>query len=1070
MTSVLSSRKLCNFLVLLFAISLIPGLALSQNTGNISGIITDESGAMVVNTSVAAFNELTGFSRNTVSGSDGSYLLTLLPVGTYRVEAEQTSFKKFVRKGIVLTVGQNAKVDITLSLGEVTETISITGEAPLVDTRDASIATLMDERRLVELPLNGRSAASLIALVPGVTNVIPGARPTSQNVIVNIAGGRQGQNSFQMDGAQWNQIQYNEGNPLPPPDMLQEFRVETNSYDASTGLTSAGTFAVATKSGTNNFHGSLWEFLRNDDLNARNFFSPTKPFLSQNQFGFALGGPVIKNRTFFFGSYQGTRIRETVLSNTAIPPTEAEKRGDFSSSRGGLPRDPLTGLPFPGGFIPADRRDPAAVQVLNGLVGPNTADGRFVILRSRKEDGDQYLIKIDHQVTNKNRVSGRYWHSDGDRISPAGDIPWAFEVRGVRFKSLNITDTHTFTPNLINQFYLSRGTMLVENTATDALFQSSSALGIQIPAPKVTPFPPTVTVTGRFNGSGPLQGLCLQCDEFWDMGDTLSWIKGKHNFKFGFQYTPTLFGPTNINFDNGIFQFSGEVTGNALADFMIGKPSFFQFLRERENHSSKFFGGFIQDDFKVSRNITLNLGVRYHYEVPVTEKNGLSATFVPGFKSKVIPNAPAGMFFAGDDGLPKALFYSDKNNFAPRFGLAWDIFGDGKMSLRTGYGIFYQMQMNGNSQFISLNQPFLPVLVLTTVNSFSDPLKNFQGGVVPGDPVETYNPQTKQAVFNLPVALWAVEPNFRNPYVQQYSLSIQRQLPKDFSVEAAYVGSVGRKLQSQIERNPADIAPGATLANREQRRRYSPGVLAGIDRFENAAITSYNSMQASVTKRFSSSYLLNANYTWSRSLDETSERTGRNTYQNPDRRRDDYGLSLFHRAHVFSASWVWELPYFANLQGASKYLLHGWQITGLVRLTSGSPLTVVSGRDNSLTAINRDRADVSGDPVLSSDRPRGEQIAKFFNTAVFSANLPGQFGNSGRNVIIGPGSANTDLGLFKSFAVRENHQLQFRTEIFNLFNRPNFGNPNTTLVSPNFGRILAASDARIVQFALKYKF
>lgn len=1040
----------------------------AQTTATIVGTITDESGAAVPDVTVQIKNELTGLVRESKAGSEGGYVANLLPPGTYSVSVSADGFKRFVRAGITLAVGDNATVPVKLLVGAVTETVSVTGAAPLVDTRNASIATVMDGKRLLELPLNGRSPASLLSLIPGVTNVSAGANPIAQAVSVNVAGGRDLGNSFQLDGGQWNNVQYPRGYPLPPTDMVEEFRVESNSYDASKGMASSGSVEANTRSGTNELHGTVWEFLRNNHLNTRNFFSATVPFLAQNQYGFGLGGPIRKNKTFFFGSYQGTRIRQAVFNNNAVPATAAEKAGNFSSVTAGI-RDPLTNVVFPGGQIPTSRLDAAALKVLNALPSSNTPDGRYEIMRASKEDGDQFMLRGDQLFGSKNRLSARYWFNDGRRYLPQGNVPWAYEQRGVRFQNINVSDVHTFTPNLLNELRVSRSTMFVSRNASDAVFSSAKAIGINLPDSQKLPAPPTITVNGRISASGPLRGDCIQCDHFWDIRDNVSWIRGKHTVKFGGSFMPVLFGPTNVLADQGGFTFSGQFSGTPMADFLLGRPSFFSSTREREDHTSWFLGLYVNDDVRVTRRLTLNLGLRYHYEDPAVQRNGYSSTFVPGFRSTVFPNAPVGMFFVGDAGRPKALFNADRNNFAPRIGIAWDITGDGRTSLRAGYGIFHQSQLNGVAEYLSLNQPHLPTFYLSTVNSFADPLKDYLGGVVPGDPVETFNPKTGAAVFNPPVSmLGAAGLELRNPYVQQFSLSVQRQLVHDFALDVAYVGNISRKLQSAREANPADYAAGATLANREQRRRYSPGSLASVPYFENAANASYNALQVSLTKRFSASYLVSLNYTWSRSLDDTSGFY--NLTQNPDNRAADKALSDFHRAHVLNASWVWELPGASVGNKVARHLIGGWQFSGLVRAATGNPMKVISGVDNSLTAVGQDRPNVNGNPVLSSDRSTQERLLRYFNTSVFSANALGTFGNAGRNILIAPGLLSADTSLSKAFRLFEGHSLQFRAEAFNVLNHSNFGAPNVTFNTANFGRILSAGDSRIIQLALKYRF
>jgi len=495
------------------------------------------------------------------------------------------------------------------------------------------------------------------------------------------------------------------------------------------------------------------------------------------------------------------------------------------------------------------------------------------------------------------------------------------------------------------------------------------------------------------------------------------------------------------------------------------------FYREQENHRTHFLDFFAQNDYRVSNRLTLNLGLRYHYEEPTYQIDGNSATFIPGFQSTRFPNAPMGMAFAGDPGIPKGIFGKEYGNFTPRVGLAWDVFGDGKTSFRAGFGMFTQPMLNGYSQYLSLNQPFLTSYTLTSVPSFSNPFlgTNIGFGLVPGDPAAQYNPTTGKAAFVLPVTGWSSNTYLPNPYMEQYSASLQRQLAADMAIEVSYIGNVGRKLPEWYQYNPAVYGAGATLANQEQRRRYNPGQVGSMIRIEDGGNSSYNALTVAFRKRFSKSYMFDVNYTLARSLDLQSNPVS-SAIQNPDNLHGDWALSDFQRKHAFTASWVWEIPAWQSAGFVGKHILGGWQLSGILTLFSGLPITPISGRDNSLTAVGNDRPNVLGNPVLSSDRPKNQVVSQYFNTRMFVANSPGQYGNTGRNSLVGPGLANLDTGLFKNIPIRERLHLEFRTEFFNVLNHANFSNPTATLTSPAFGQILSAGTARQIQLAMKLVF
>lgn len=1077
-------------------------------TSIIHGNVTDGNGAALVNVTVTATLAGTNSEYRAVTNADGNYVIPGLRPGQYSLSFDLPGFRKAERAGIRVEVSQQARVDMVLQVGEVRDVVTVNADASTVETSNATLKTVVDSRRMVDLPLNGRQALQLQALTPGAVQVNTGQAATlialNTGLSFSINGARPNASSYYLDGGINMDMYNNLATAFPNPDALQEFSVQANNFSAVHGRNAGGVINMVTRAGTNDYHGTIYEFLRNDVLNTRNFFSLTKPTLRRNQYGGTVGGPLSlpkkvfgpldyegRDRTFFFFSFEGMRERNARTRSDIVVPTALERRGDFSQSPLTFPvADPNTvtaqnprGTPFPGNIVPANRIDPVAKRFAEIFLPlPNLTGGRFGYNLSIPTDDDQFVVRIDHALSNNNKLNGRFFYDNFSRQQNEALLDFNSENRW-RTKNFTLNDQHVFSPKLINTATLTFArNPFVRSPLPSKGAKNWAELGCVSCRQLAPDSEPTDWAVSINRGFGVRVSTAFQSYMTnWHVVDNLSLTQGNHLLSVGAEYGHFTRNGREYFQVSPNFNFDGLRSGSGwgFADFFLGVPrTIFQNSPLRSHPTRNTIAAYIQDDWKVSKRLTLNLGLRYEPFLPVLEKRDELGAFRPGQQSKIYPLAPTGMLFPGDDGIGRGIIPARLKQFAPRVGFALDPRGDGRTSIRAAYGIFYDtlrlVAINTNS----INQPFS--LGRTTNDPFSltDPYRNSPETLQLLLSYAATAPAGRQTrTFFRPVRANSIDPDFTPAYVQQWNLSVQQQLPREFVVTVAYVGSKGTKLFVGQEINPAVFIPGQSTAGNIDARRIYQGFQT-IQNTQATANSTYHSLQLSWNKRVASGFSLLGSYVFSKSLDLASNDGNSgvgNGASNPFNFRRDKGPSDFDVPHRFVTSFIWELPFFNAGGGVRRVLLGGWQLNGIVTLQTGTPFSVGAGQNRSLAGGTGDRADLIGVARSFNDKPRSQKIEEFFDTSVFALPALGTFGTSGRNILYGPGLANTDIAAQKYFRVTESKSLEFRWEVFNLFNRPNFTNPNTafcprTSSACNFGRILSARDPRIMQAGLKLRF
>lgn len=1070
---------------LLFCLSSLPSFA-QISTASLSGSVSDKTGAVVPGAVVTLTQADTQQQRSTTTNESGVYAFPTLPVGAYTLEAAKAGFAPYKQTGIVLTVGQAASVSITMQVGDVSQAVTVSADVSLVHTTESTLSRLVDERQVVGLPLNGRNPAALVFLAPGVSNPVLNipisntGSPILQNSLVyptaiapTVNGVRGGGVYFSLDGANNIDPYQVTGGPFPNPDATLEFSVVSSTYGAKYVSAPGGAVNIVTKSGTNELHGSAFEFVRNGSFNARNFFAAKQDILKRNQFGGTLGAPILKNRLFVFASYQRMFLRDEVGGLVSFVPNAAERRGDFSG-RSTVIRDPNTNTPFPGNIIPPTRIDPVVNKLLPYIPIPPLADGRILYSRPVVQNENQAVFKSDY-IRNNHRFFGRYLWSgyDWDGVAiPNNNIVASFRGQNHRWDS--VAAGHTWSrANLVSEF---RFAYVRNNSVTfagegDVSLQS---LGANLTKPQY-PTIQSLAVSGFFSIlPGNFNGWPR---DNYDIAEHINWVRGKHEISFGTEIQHIFTRLLTDNGQNFNTTFGGGLSGNALSDFLLGRASSASqsdgiFIDTK----GTLYGFYAEDKIRLNQKLTLTAGLRWDPYWPFTSQNDRMQCYRAGVQSTVYTNAPIGLLYPGDPGCTAAGTGSNLATFQPRFGFAYQLDKEGKTVLRGGYGLYTQQAQTANFLGFGRVQPFLRSFALVNIPSLVDPYSTFPGGnPFAGGFKLDLNPRPKDAPFINPGVANALAPNLHLAYIQQWSFTVERSLTQNDVFEASYVGTKGTRLSLVADFNQAAFIPGQSTQGNTQQRRPNQ-LISTLNGMRDDGNSSYNALQLTMRHRGRGGLTFTSNFTYSKALDYTSSPanvllTGGGLIPDPYNPRLRRGRADFDIPFSWRTSFVWAIPYAKKQTGLTR-LLTDWEINGLFSIDSGFPIPIAAPFNNSLTGNGLDYADiVPGQSLtLSGSRSRNDKINQWFNTAAFQPNALGTFGNAGRNIIDSPALVNFDFAVVKPFSLTERFRFLFRAEFFNLFNTPQFLPPGNTISTAAFGKITGARDPRILQLSLKLSF
>ena len=1093
----------------------------AQSTAQISGSVKDASGLAVPGAEVKATQTATGLVRSAASGADGGYVLTNLPIGPYMVEVSKEGFSKYVQSGIVLQVDSNPTIDAALKIGSVTDQVTVQADASLVETHSTGVGTVVDNQRVLEMPLNGRQVTDLIFLAGMANN---GAGSGSANsirnyptVVISVAGGVAGQTQFLLDGANHNDAHNNLNLPMPFPDALQEFKLETSALPAQYGVHGAATVNAVTKSGTNEFHGDLFEFLRNGDFNARDSFAPARDTLKRSQFGGVLGGRIIKDKLFFFGGYQGTIQKSTPSQSVAFVPTAAMIAGDFTGlespgCNAGVQKNLTAASGAVNNKVPLSGLNPVALNLEKLMPISTDPCGRINYGLIQNQSEHMIVTRVDFQKSEKNSFFGRYTRSFLNQPTTYdGKNPLTISAAGATFTvhTLALGNTYLIGSSTVSSFRISAERTFIPKEAD--VFTTWKALGSNVA--ELAPGEAKLTVSGNGfaigggsshtsqNGTGPNP----------QVSEDLSMIKGNHQLGFGVNYLFNLAGFVTLLNAPATFTFNGTVTGAPLADLMTGNASgFLQGNVGNWYDTYPYFGAYAQDSWKVTPRLTVNYGIRFEPFFSMSAKTGGFThfdrnLFNTGVHSTVYANGPAGLIVPGDPQYTIGNHPEGNkiNRFVPRLGIVWDPFGNGKTIVRAAYGMFTDHPYIQEYTGFGTNPPIGNNISLTNVN-LTNPWANY-----PGTGGNT-NPFPLVTGKNLKFGLAGtyLSSNFENhpPYLNQWNLSIQRQIGTDWLVQANYVGNNIIHLLSAQQVNPAVFLGTAacsikgpnntvtnypvcsTTGNTNQRRALylqNPDqgqFYAATAQVDDGGTGTYDGLFLSLQKRLSKGVSVLANYTWSHCISDYFEPQllSGGAISPPGNRRLFRGnCPGSDQRQVFNSSFVLQTPKFSNKM--LSMVASGWQISPIVKFKTGPYFTVSQGIDQ---ALNGQGTQTPNQLLNDVYNPNGKGVAGWLNRAAFGTPALGSFGTYGFNVAQAPGLFQLDMAVSRTFKVREKISMQLRAEAFNLPNWVNLGIPVATLNSATFGQILgdtngttgavnssgASGDPRIVQFALKVIF